>query len=327
MSAVLRCVFVLVFVSGSGMARAHASSFELELRDKVLLQHRYYTLADVAVMRGADPALLKRLGRVRLGRVPRVGRLTRLDRTRIAQRLNRLIPGIRKYLGWRGAEFVEISSAQSELKKERYLGLAQAYLSDELGRKFIKHEIRPAGEYRTLYLPPGEVEMVPSRGSGGKIGKRTCVWLDISVSGEHYRTLPVWFDVAAFAEVLELQRDLPAGSVVDPRWVKRSVRDVANLRGTPLGVKDQLEGKRARRALSAGTVLVAEGIEPLPPVVKGQQVKVRSRAGNITLTLRARALEDGYPGDAIRLERLDGSDSYVAVVIGENLVAVGGARL
>lgn len=302
------------------------SKLEIDLREQVQLEQRYYTLADIAVLRGTDQALVKRLERVRLGRTPRAGYSAEIDQQQIARRLDRVIPGISQHIAWPGARSATLGSTKVAYSKDRYVAVAQRYLSGQLEKRFIDHSVRPTGDYRALILPPGEVQLTPSLCSVDKVRKRSCVWIDVSVDGEHYRTLPVWFDVSVFANVLELKRELPAGAVVHPQWVRTRLRDVANVPGSPLQSLDQISDRRATRALSDGAILTIENFEPLPPVVKGQQVTVQSSVGNITLTARARALEDGYAGEAIRLERLDGAASYVAVVIDDGLVSVRGGR-
>jgi flagella basal body P-ring formation protein FlgA len=101
-------------------------------------------------------------------------------------------------------------------------------------------------------------------------------------------------------------------------------RDLALVSGVPLLDLKFLEGKRLSRDLPTGEVLTESVLELLPEVVKGEPVKVKVKVGQVTLIARARALQDGYLGDPVRVERMDGQDSYMTRVIDQGWTRVDG---
>ncbi len=316
-------MFAVAPVVVAGPVTGEPLGLTIDLRGQVELERRHYTLGDLAMIHAVDPALVQRMQRLQLGRTPRAGYSAVVNRGQIERRLERAIPDISQHIVWTGTEATTLQSAKVAYSETRYVTSARRYLSKQLSRRFSDHNIRITGAYKALLLPPGKVQLSPSLCSA-RIRKRSCIWIDVSVNGKHYRTIPVWFDVSVFANVLELTQALPAGAVVHDKWVQTRLRDVANVPGLPLQSLNQISGQRLVRSINSGTVLTRENFEPLPPVVKGQQVSVHSSVGSVTLIARARALEDGYPGRPVRLERLDGTDRYIGTVIDYGVVAVGG---
>lgn len=314
-----------LIILSTQISAVHAShALEIQLREQVQVIGRYYTLGELAQVQGNDLKLVQRAERIRIGRTPRVGSNGQLTRETIVNRVERAIPMLTNNVLWKGAQLSLVQSAAVKYERQKYIGSAQRFLSGWLAQHVDDYAIRATGIHKDIELPPGAVRLIPSIGPKQKISKRMCVWLDVQVNDKHYRTLQVWFEVSAMSTVIEAIRELPAGAAVHPGSVRHAVADIAKVSGSPLQGLEELTGQRLTRKLSRGEVITSELLEPLPLVNKGQKVQVQASVGNVSLTVQGRALEDGYRGDRIRLERLDGHDRYAAVVIDNGLVSVDG---
>jgi flagella basal body P-ring formation protein FlgA len=302
-------------------AGASGDAVSIMLKESVSLDSRHYTLADLAHIRG-EAELVQRLAAVQIGRTPRPGYGAVVSRHRIAGRLERAVPGVYRLLRWSGGGTVRVQGVGMAQPAADYRPVAEAYLRDWLGARYQDFSVRPQGGGDDLLLPAGQVRFVPRLRGPGHPRSRMCVWLDAHVDGVFQESLPLWFDVSVYESVLVASRDLPARQSLQPGDYRMERRDISTAGGLTLGERSAMDGLRTRRALPAGSMLVAEALEPVPAVSRGQQVLVHAQAGRVTVKALAIALEDGEPKQRIRVRRPDGQASYSAVVIAAGQVSV-----
>ncbi len=90
-------------------------------------------------------------------------------------------------------------------------------------------------------------------------------------------------------------------------------------------VGQALAGKRAKRALSAGQVLIGQDLESasaMDPILVKQQglVKLVARLGPIQVVADCEALQDGHKGQLIRVRNIDSRNIVVGRVVDRSLV-------
>jgi flagella basal body P-ring formation protein FlgA len=310
------------FAGISNVAKAVIADVEISLRDVVRLEGRTFTLGDVAILKGSDTKLTSRLAQVLLGRIPRAGVTAKIEREAITRRIDRLMPGISKKLAWSGSSKTHVQGQYRLFDRQAYLAAAQQQFEDWLKQRYSEYDVKTVGHYEDLQVPDGQVRLQANVAQRDRLSKRMCVWVDLFVDDAHYNTLPVWFSVTAKAEVFEVRQSLSSGTPLTPEMLQSAWRDLTKVSDNPVSDLTMIEGQRLIRDLTKGTVLTDAVLQPVPDVVKGQQLRVRASVGNVTLIAKARALEDGNRGDPIRVERLDGSDSYLARVIDDGLAVV-----
>ncbi|MES9851142.1 MAG: flagellar basal body P-ring formation chaperone FlgA [Candidatus Thiodiazotropha sp. L084R] len=315
---------MLALTATANAVNAQKPGVVISLRAEANIEGRTYTLGDIAHLEGADENQVSRLKRVLIGKTPRAGVSARVSREAIAMRINRLLPGLSKKVTWTGTHLSLVQGSHHRFDKKTYVSSAQKHLNDWLGKLYDNYAIAPVGKYDDLQLPSGKVSLEAEIAKRDRVKKRMCVWIDLLVDDQQYNTVPVWFDVTVKTEVLELRHDFSAGDRLVQGMLHKQEHDLTTVSGTPVTDITILEGQRLIRDLPMGTVLTEEVIQPIPAVIKGQKVLVKTSVGNVTLTVRARALEDGNEGDPVRVERLDGRDSYMARVLGNGFAVVGG---
>lgn len=306
----------------SGAGEAPTAEVEIDLRDEVVLEGRTFTLGEIAELDGSDSVLVSRLERVLLGRTPRAGRSAHISRDAVIARIERLLPGVSGHVAWSGPTRTKVQASYRSFDRHGYLAAARQRLHEWLGKYYDEFSARPAGRYEDLRLPDGKVTMRTTIVTQDRARKRMCVWVDLLLDDAHYSSLPVWFEVSAEGAVYELRRPLSSATALKPEMLIRTRRDLAAINGVPVTELANIEGLRLARDLPGGAVLVESALQPIPDVVKGRKLRVEARVGKVTLFATARALEDGNRGDPIRVERLDGSDSYMARVLDTDMAIV-----
>ncbi|WP_428560134.1 MAG: flagellar basal body P-ring formation chaperone FlgA [Solidesulfovibrio sp. DCME] len=127
---------------------------------------------------------------------------------------------------------------------------------------------------------------------------------------EHFARVPV-----AIKPILP--RDGAAVEQIAYLWERRNM---ASIKGR---VFDPGDGQwRARRGVGGGQVIMADEMEPLPLVLRGDQVKVVYEGRAVKLTLLGEALTDGAPGGKITVKNPKGNREITAVVRDKSTVVV-----
>ena len=145
------------------------------------------------------------------------------------------------------------------------------------------------------------------------------------VNGPQARILqqvPAEAAVECFARVpVAIKPILPRdGAAVEQTHYIWERRNMAGIKGR---VFDPGDGKwRARRGVGAGQVIMADEMEPMPLVLRGDQVKVVYEGRSVKLTLLGEALSDGAPGGKITVKNPRGNRELTAVVRDKNTVVV-----
>lgn len=85
---------------------------------------------------------------------------------------------------------------------------------------------------------------------------------------------------------------------------------------------DDIVGQQARRPLTAGRTVRRTDLKALEMVAKGELATVIFKTPFMTLTTRAKALQSGAKGQAIRLRNLQSDKLIQATVVGPNIVTV-----
>ncbi|MCW5724099.1 MAG: flagellar basal body P-ring formation protein FlgA [Maricaulaceae bacterium] len=127
----------------------------------------------------------------------------------------------------------------------------------------------------------------------------------------------------ATADVPVLARPVAAGETItdaDIDWVPMRAD---RLRADAVMDADRIAGRAARRALRAGEPLRAYDLREPVVVSRGEVVNLVFRSGSLTLTARARALQDGGAGQNIRFVNLQSNRTVEAVVTGAGQARVG----
>ena len=128
--------------------------------------------------------------------------------------------------------------------------------------------------------------------------------------------------VRAFADVLVAAERLDRYEIITEGAFRVERREITNLTDAYFAEPADIVGKRARRVISPGTVLRASDIEVVPLVDRGAGVTIAVVLGKVTVTSKAKALEDGQMGELIKVQDLTTGKRLVGTVMGKSLVVL-----
>ena len=157
---------------------------------------------------------------------------------------------------------------------------------------------------------------------GDALSPRTCVWVAVGHGAKPAGSVPVWFGVKAFRSVLVSQRNRGARDVVDASDFTVEERDVAPLGGVPLEIDSNLTQMRARRVISSGHILLKGDVEPMPQILRGQEVTVEVKYRSVDIETSAVAMREGRLGESVTLQNPGSHMVYAARVVGQGRAVV-----
>jgi flagella basal body P-ring formation protein FlgA len=290
----------------------------IDLDAEATVAGRTYALADVARVAGEahDAATLAGL---EIGRAPLPGYWSDVTRAQIAARLER--SGVHATIEWRGAETVRVATLGRAFSGGTVAAFAEAALRADL-QGYSRFEIELVEPPRDLVLPAGTVELRAVEADPPWPAKRTAVWVDVLVDGARHRSLPVWFRVSAWTEVLTVAEAIERHHVIGADDLRRATLDVAALGAAPLRDAADAIGLRLRRALAAGAALASADLEPAPAVQQGAAVEVLAQSGRVSLRVKAVALADADVDQRVAVRSPSSGARYVVTVVGPGAARV-----
>lgn len=128
--------------------------------------------------------------------------------------------------------------------------------------------------------------------------------------------------VRLFVTVPVARRDMKAGQIVtrDDIAVNRIAQD-GRRRIDPANV-DDLIGKEIKRTVRAGQNITANDVQTQVMVAKGKVVTLNFSKGNIMLSAKGKALENGGLGDSVRVMNLQSKSVVQGTVTGPETVLI-----
>lgn len=305
--------FLALWLTTTLAPQAAQAALTVTLRATAEAPGDFIYLDEVAAVSGAPAE------RVRIDRAPLPGYEKRLTARQVSTAL-------RRELG-RQAEFSVSGEAVVVRRATATLTGAEiiAAAADALRRQFAQFsrvEITPAGS------PPADltvfasgmtlVPQVPGPATGG----RTTVRVAILHDGSPLRVVAVVFTVTPYATVAIAGRAWERGDIIDPAQVQFAERAMPNLRGAPVTTAEMLAGKRATRLILSDGIITADMLEAVPVIARGEEVTVTVLRGGVNISTRARAREEGFRGDTIKLTNLDSGKLITAEVTAPGNVVI-----
>jgi flagella basal body P-ring formation protein FlgA len=297
----LSCAAAVAGVSGSTRVR-------IDLPSQAQVKTFKVSLGEVAGISTPDLDVLRVLMALPLGRAPRAGESIRLRREEIARWIQRRTGLLPQQLSWGGDSSVQISTVANAISGDVVSSFAQNALQDWLVRRSESFHVEVIAVPKELFLPQGTISLKTRLIPETELRKRMSVWVDVYLDEVFARSVPVVFDVSAWAGMPVALHDALVGERISLADTVIKKVDITTLPAMPLatrgGIQEVLinQSSRLRRAIRGGEVLTHAHIEAMPAVAKGDMVKIRAVAGAVVLESEGAALQDGRIGQVIRVK-------------------------
>ena len=148
--------------------------------------------------------------------------------------------------------------------------------------------------------------------------------VEVLSQGRAVQTVPLVVQVTLTRRVVIARRTINQGAAIAAADVELTA--LSFTRVDELGLDDvaQTVGQRAKRVISAGSLVETEMLEAVPLVLRGQLVTMTSLAGAVRVVTTGKAGDDGRRGEVIRVRAADDRKvEFDAVVVGPGEVQLG----
>ena len=310
-TAIVVALVALAPADAPEMPKAKTGGLRVYLPRSVQVKTNSLRLGLICVVRGPDEKLVAQAEAVAMGRAPWHREKLVIDRRTILSRL--ACSGIgSERVAFTGSDKVAVTRAERVFSPDELLASARALLK--------RKPPAPAGCKWQLYRPvkelvvsaAAEIKLQAEMAEGEKpdaAKSRASRFVSVQVAavskGWKLGVRQVVFKLSFPVTELVAKKNIPAGSMITPENTK--LRTV--MRDRPAAGKlIPPYGKIASRPLAAGTVVKADLVSAVKPVLvvkRGQNVVMRIQGVGFSVSAVGQALQDGRAGDLIKVRNVD----------------------
>jgi flagella basal body P-ring formation protein FlgA len=231
---------------------------------------------------------------------PAFGKTTELSRAQLNDLLASAAPDLAT-TNWTGAESIRITRRTHEFSESALLALLTATLQ--------RDGVKDKGELELSLTQPWSAPVVPDEPLTLKILEQPTagvtpsfiVRFELRTAQETLGTWQTSVKAQVWREVWAARSSLQRGQPVAAADIARERRDVLNVREPLADFAAGDDALEIAEYVSANTPLLARAIRPKVVIHRGQTAEARLDDGALSIRLKVVALEDGAPGQTIRL--------------------------
>jgi flagella basal body P-ring formation protein FlgA len=316
---------IAILLLASASATGAQGTAQIRLLPRADVGKPFFALGDIADIESADGNLQQRLAVLRIGQSPRMGYRLTVPRSAVEDAVGRDLPSLRHALRWTGAQRVIVHGGGQPVSGGQITEIASRKAYEVMRPAYQALELRPVIKLDDLSVPLGEVSLAARLDRVNGATKRLCVPVELSVDGQAYRIVQVWFSVRAMQKVWVAKHDRAPGEWLQQSDFVSELRDVASLTSAPVSTRDQpLRTLRLRQRIEAGAVLLSTQVEARPAVLRNEPVAVKLVSGGISIETSGVALDDARVGQYVRVRNSASGEAFSGRVVDEHSVVIEG---
>jgi flagella basal body P-ring formation protein FlgA len=261
------------------------------------------------------------LPQVRLADAPAFGQAAILTRTQIVGVVQKAAPELISSR-WQGAGQVRITRRsrvlnEAELKEQLTAALQRDYVKDK-----GELEIRLMRPWLPMLIPdePYAVKILDLPTTG--VGASFIVRFELSAQRERLGAWQAPLQTKVWREIWVARTPVKSGTLFTEADVTRERRDVLNLREALLPENLPPAVIEMADTLAAGAPVYLRSVRLRPVVHRGQVVEAHFAEGAMTISLKVEVLENGVPGQVVRVRNPQSKREFKGKVQDEQRIQV-----
>jgi flagellar basal body P-ring formation protein FlgA len=260
------------------------------------------------------------LARVRVTNAPSPGAAVLVSREDVLSALS-LAGAALNPTNWTGPSAVRVSRRIRDLDEKEVRDLLTAELQRRFSRDRGELELRMSRPWRTLPVADENFELrlveAPAQGLS-PVSLRFQLHAGDEVLGEWFQPVSakLWADV--FVAPTPVRR----GAALPDAEITRERRDLLTARDSVLQLPDNAAAWEFAESLNSGQVLTKRSLRLRTVVARGRLIDAVVRSGPMEITAKVEALEDGVPGQVIRVRNTQSRRELRGRVESDNTVLI-----
>ncbi|MBW1706090.1 MAG: flagellar basal body P-ring formation protein FlgA [Deltaproteobacteria bacterium] len=311
-----------LFLTGMLPRLSEAGLISIRSLEKAEVDGDVIHLGQIARIGGDDPALVQRLKRIVIARAPLPGKGRHLNENYIRLRLKQEKIDLSQ-MRLEAPRGIEVIRGFVEITKEDIKRAVSDFIYASIPWDREKVKIRDIWVRDNVILPKGKisysVEPVKNTDFKGSVP----LPIRFKVDGNLQKRILVTADIDVFAEVVVTKRPLRRHRRITEDDVEIREKNLAELPSNIILEYEEVLGKRAKRNISANTVLRPDLIEFPPLVKRGDVVLLIAESSGLRITALGMVKQrEGRRGERIRVENIDSKKSLYGRVLDSRTVKV-----
>ena len=278
-------------------------------------------LGEIAEIKGEEPALLKKLREIVIGKAPLPGKSRRIDSDYIRIRLKQ--NGIDlSQIRLRVPIKAEVSRSFIEISKEKIEKIVLGSVYGLIPWEKDQVRIKKICVSNSALLPEGNItyKVVAPRNTDflGNVPLSVLFKVNRRLEKKIWATV----NIEVLTEMVVTKRPLRRYHMITEDDIHLKKMDLSKVKSNAMTTYEDVLGKRTKRAINTGEVLRTDHIE-LPPLVKrGDVVSIIAETDGLRITALGEIKKKGCRGERIKVLNLDSKKCIYARVLDSNTVRV-----
>jgi flagella basal body P-ring formation protein FlgA len=287
-----------------------------ELKPQASANSQGIFLSDLVGTRADQP-----LPRLLLAAAPQIGRPVVLTRAQVNALITQKAPEL-VCTNWVGADRVKITRATRILTQAGLSDLLTAALQNESVKDQGELELRFTRPWNSTLLPdePLSVKILEMPTSG--VSPNFICRFELFAGGESVGVFQQSLSAKVWKEVYVAHSNLLRGQLLRDADIALDKRDILTNREflNSLPLEDPFI--EFRESIQAGNLITSRSLRLRAVLKRGRQVEAMFQDAALTISVRAEALEDGVPGQIVRLRNAQTHREFKGKVQDEQTVLV-----
>ncbi|MCD6231491.1 flagellar basal body P-ring formation protein FlgA [Candidatus Aerophobetes bacterium] len=309
---------LLLINCGVGWGKIRA---KICLKRFATVEKNYIELEEIAYLEG-DEELIQRLKKIKIAPSPAPGNSRTINQEYIQVRLRQNKIN-QEEVFFEGEKEVKITSRSKLINGEEIVKVVKEKISLFLRGKEEEFQIEVDRIPPPLLLPFGEIKLKTEIPSLSYLYGPVVIPVKIYVNESIYRTIPISLKVKFFKEVLVTSKRIPPNYIFKKEDLHREKREITSPLIEPIINLSEIVGKRAIKSIPSSTILEKNMISSPFLIKKGDIITIFKEEGNIEVSTKGKALENGEKGSLIRVLNINSQKELQGIVISTHTVKVG----
>jgi flagella basal body P-ring formation protein FlgA len=303
------------------LSHGSEGTLAVTLRSDVEVTGDIVLLSDVAEVSGDSENAVKMLSEITVCSSPAGSDTKTVSRSDIRTTLSRCHIDLSS-IALCGAMDTKISRKANELNSTELEQAVRDYVSANMPWEESEATIEFTSPLRGIIIPSGDVEYQVVRKSGTKYIGHYRFELRVRVDGVLRHSCFADLNIRVFKEIVVTSRQVRKNSIISSDDVEVKRCELKDTTRAPFESLRDVVGTRAIMTLPADRIVYSGLLEEAPAVMMDQYVTIRGRKGSILITTRGRTMEEGMPGEFIRVRNLASGQIVIARVTSAEIVDV-----
>ncbi len=204
-----------------------------------------------------------------------------------------------------------------ELLEHLEIALADTFpqLEGELKLAYIR-------SHPSIQLPAQPFELTIPRPPVNGIRSRFLLPFELNIEDQCVFRSQAALKASVLRPILVSDRRINRGEALDPGDFTVVEQDVLSLKGTPYGPESDLTGLESKTTLPAKRPLLQRNTGRIPVVDRGDLVQGVVRSGAIYITMKVEILDQGAPGDVVRVRNPKSKKQLKGIVQDDSTIQI-----